>query len=168
MLAIGKCLAAVCAILWVGQSVAQARYGAWSVEATDKDTIIASTTNDSGGMFAKICWVSTQKCIWVMTASQTCKSGDEYVGLLNSKSGAQEVHLTCTGNVKDGQLLSFNDYEKMDAISANDSLLGIAMPLQDGAFKVFRFSLNGSHEATKAAEQAAVDMGKNNTSEQTL
>ncbi len=149
-------------------AAAQSQYGRWSVEASDKNTVIASTTNDSGGTLGKVCWVSTQNCIWVMTASQACKNGDQYVGLINTESGAQEVRLTCTGDVKDGQLLSFNDYNKMDAISANDPVIGIALPMQDGAFKVYRFSLDGSHQATQAAQNAVVEMGKQSTSEQTL
>lgn len=147
---------------------AQRKFADWTVTPTDSDTVIASTLNDSGQWFGKVCWVSLQKCVWALSVADTCKDGDIYIGLVNSNSGAQEMKFVCSGNIKEGQILVMQDYEKMSGISANDPAIGIAMPMQNGAFKVVRFTLNGSHEATQAAESVVMTAASKSTRDITL
>lgn len=149
-------------------AIAEARYGDWKVEVTDDDTVIASTVNDSGLWLGKICWVSTQKCVWALSVADTCKDGDSYVGLVNANSGARDMRFLCSGRAKDGQTLVIQEYDSMNEFSANDPMIGIAMPMQNGTFKVLRFSLSGSHEATQAAEAVVTAAGKDSTRELTL
>lgn len=166
-----RIIQAICAVVMCfvsGFAQAQSRYGDWTVEAADSDTAIAATRNDSGQWFGKVCWVSTQNCVWALSTADTCKEGDSYVGLINANSGAVEMKFLCSGKVKEGQLLVMQDYEKMNSISANDPALGIAMPMQNGTFKVLRYSLEGSHQATQAAESLVVRASKASTREQVL
>jgi hypothetical protein len=146
----------------------QTRFGDWSIQVLDNDSVLAGTTNDSGRMFGKICYVSNQNCVWVMSVSDRCENGATYPGLVNADSGGWPVTMQCIGNAKEGQFLMFEEYDKMQTISANDPAIGIALPMQGGNFKVLRFSLNGSQEATQAAESIVVRAAKSNTSDLTL
>jgi hypothetical protein len=143
--------------------MAQETFGDWHVMALDADTAVASTTNDSGVQLVKICYVSTQKCMWGILPNDTCDDGDQYPALINSGSGSQTTNLYCSGEKKVGQVLLFTEYSLMGKISANDDKVGIALGMRDGSFNVYRFSMAGSHEATDFAESAVVEAAKQST-----
>lgn len=156
-------------LLVAGTASAETRvFEDWKVEAVDSNTVAAYTTNDSGAVFGKLCYVESANCIWVISSSLTCDANAQYPVLANSGSGASMSMLTCIGQKKLGQLMTFNNYESIETISQNDDMVGFAFPMEDGQFRVVRFSLNGSVGATGLAEQAVLTVSRSSTTDLTL
>lgn len=149
-------------------TAAAQQHGDWKVEIVDINTIGAYTTNASGGVFGKLCYVKTQLCVWVVSSSAPCNESATYVWLSNSASGAYSHQMECYGERKMGQLMTFHGYDLVESISKNDNVVGFAVPLADGLFQVTRFSLRGSVEATAAAEQAVVSAAEAAPADYTL
>lgn len=145
------------------------QYQDWSVSLIDSDTIAAVTTNDSGGIFGKVCYVSTQNCIWVITSSAPCDTDGKYAAMSNSAAGANLHHLTCLPRRQFGQqLMTFDEYDTLVSISNQAGLVGFAVPIVDGQFRVFRFSLAGSNAAIAQAENLVVAAGHKGTRDLSL
>lgn len=141
------------ALLATGQAGAQERVGDWQVLDADYGSI-ASTRNDSGAEFGKICFRESGDCIWMFTAQTQCADAGETPALLSTAAGAIFVTLHCfeQDGIKYNALSPYNLVS--DAVKS-PGRVGIAIPLTDGLFKVVRFSLTGSNGASLRAEALA-------------
>lgn len=150
-------------LVFISWSASAQTYGQWTVgQGSDKDTFTAETANDSGQSFGKVCLASTQKCWWALVIDPSCDNEATYPAMANTDSGAYNLTLLC---VKAGssKLMAFTDFDTLDKISKGAGYVGFAVPMDGGAFRVFRFSLNGSTQAADRVSEVTIAAGKNST-----
>lgn len=143
---------AVGAALLAATAAHAQKFGDWTVEKMEGDaSFYAATMNSTGGLLGKVC--TFDGCKWVVTLQATCDRDAHYPALLASKAGAAHVSLVCEPNEKTPGRYVFSDYDIAEkAFAAGDST-GLAFPMDDGGFRVSRFSLRGM---TAAVTQLAV------------
>ena len=136
----------------------------WNVGAGESgDFLFAATTNDSGEMLGEYCYASTGKCLWLLGMKTPCEEKDSYVLLANSSSRAKALEVTCAKDLGDGTHIYVFDWKELESVIKGASWVGLAFPMQKDAFKVVRFSLNGSGGSTdllESAFQKMLDNGK--------
>lgn len=122
-------------------------YGDWQVGKLANDAgLHASTTNDSGATFGMACFVEMNGCQWMLVNNIGCSDGDKYTALINSDSGARSMQVTCTKvGARRGYI--FSDFPAIESLVKNSAKIGFAMPMENGMFRVNRFSLDGSVKA---------------------
>jgi hypothetical protein len=129
------------------------RFKDWTVQTNDARTnMTATTVNDSGNEFGRICYFENKMCGWALLSRNTCVEEVETPVLVNSESGAWQLTVKCLRSEKERSVLMFSSSEELNRISASDREMGIAFPLQGGRFVVMRFSLVGSGQAVSAME----------------
>ena len=140
----------------------KASFGAWVVgEAADRDSVYAATGGDSGDVLGKSCSRDGSGCAWVLLTPEGCAAGARAPALLNASAGAAPVTLLCDG--KRFQIGEADFYREVgldprvmeQEITRSTGMLGIAYPLQSGAFKADRFKLDGVAEALSALRALA-------------
>jgi hypothetical protein len=132
--------------------------GDWSVQLNaHKTAMTATTVNESGNEFGRICYLETRLCGWALLSKTPCKEDVITPVLVNADSGAWHLSVKCTLRGKSGHVLFFTSGEELSRISSSETHLGIAFPLESGNFLVMRFSLNGSDQAVKDMEAAVAD-----------
>jgi len=128
----------------------------WEWAAAD-DVYIAAVDNDSGNSFGQICIAEgDSNCYYFIYIDFTCEEDAVFPSLINSDSGAHSVNLKCGGYFKDGYLLAFNDFDRIDNIALKSITLGIAVALESGKFAVNRFNLTGSSKTIHSMREAAL------------
>lgn len=143
-------------------------YGDWMVsESADHDTFTAETSNESGQSFGKVCVASSQDCWWALAIDPSCDHGATYPVMANTDTGAYSLTLYCVSVGKD-KIMAFQDFNQADQIGRGIGIVGFAVPMKGGAFRVFRFSLNGSSQAATRVSEITVARGKNSTRDLTL
>lgn len=135
---------------------AQNRFGDWTLVNADDGSgdVIAGTVNDSGReTLGYRCFLKDAKCLYVLIAGTRCESGSEYPMLINSPSGAGPVTGMCLkGEV--GDQLVLTPYKAVEGpIQKSTGILGIAIPMESGAFRGVRFSMRGGNAAIQEAER---------------
>ncbi|MBU6441070.1 MAG: hypothetical protein KGJ03_06475 [Betaproteobacteria bacterium] len=160
VVAAALCLAAASGLL---APFAQARepekasFGAWVVgEASDRASVYAATGGDSGDVLGKSCSRDGSGCVWVLLTPEGCAAGARAPALLNASAGAAPVTLYCDG--KRFQIGDADFYREVvlepriveDEVRRSAGMLGVAYPLQSGAFKADRFNLAGVADALSA------------------
>ena len=153
-------------LLLSGTSEAQQRYGAWAVTETDYGHI-ASTTNDSGATLSKVCFNEDQQCLWAVEVANDCDDGTQTPAIVTSAAGGYHITMHCSNN-KSGKVNVVSPYDAMQAAIAVNGMVGFAFPLQDGQYRVVRFSLSGSTSAAAAVERAVVREAKESTRDLSL
>lgn len=153
-------------LLLPGTSEAQQRYGAWAVTETDYGHI-ASTTNDSGATLSKACFNEDQQCLWAVEVANDCDDGTQTPAIVTSAAGGYHITMHCSNN-KSGRVNVVSPYDAMQAAIAVNGMVGFAFPLQDGQYRVVRFSLSGSTSAAAAVERAVVREAKESTRDLSL
>lgn len=74
-----------------------------------------------------------------------CDKGSRYPVLVNSISGSFVTEVYCNGVLDIGiYQYVFTDFKTLDSAVRKGTLIGFAVPLADGRFKVVRFDLTGS------------------------
>lgn len=132
--------------------------GDWQVKVNTQNTNITATTiNDSGNEFGRVCYFENRECGWAMLSKTPCKKDVETPVLVNSDSGAWQLTVKCTLSARTGYVLSFTSQDEFSRISQNDLYVGIAFPLESGKFLVTRFSLNGADQAIKDIDAVMAD-----------
>lgn len=138
-------------------------YGDWIVSASDDGSVItAETSNDSGGSFGLMCFVDDGKCVWALITNQVCEDGGEYPVMANAKSGAYFFNLLCS-NKSGSPVLVFKNFQDVENLVNKNERVGFAVPMLDGMFRVVRFSLLGSTQAAKQANDSAQRLHKTST-----
>lgn len=135
----------------------KASFGAWVVgEAADRDSVYAATGGDSGDVLGKSCSRDGSGCAWVLLTPEGCAAGARAPALLNASAGAAPVTLLCDGKrFRIGEADFYRevvlDPQVMEQeITRSGGMLGIAYPLESGAFKADRFKLTGVADALSA------------------
>lgn len=114
--------------------------GQWSINRGEGGSI-ASTTSDSGAIFGLICFDDTA-CAYFINPLLSCIKDINVPALAAGEAGALGLSGTCTPLGDNRFIYIFN--ESLDEMIAGSGTIGIAVALEDGQFKVFRFNMNGS------------------------
>lgn len=134
------------------------RYGAWQVSVgTQSDSVDARTANESGSVFGYLCLAKVDKCIFYVTTQTTCTPNSIGKILINSDAGVLTSLVTCTKLGENYYNVIHDTINVSGVLSAGNSI-GIAMPLQDGLFRVVHFSLSGARDAIKSAQQQTANL----------
>jgi hypothetical protein len=129
-------------------------YGRWKT-LTIGSASTAMTINESGHALAMRC-AHTNECDWRLILTTKCTVGDRYPVLANTNRGVESLELLCSGNESqsDYWVVHFADFDAATAVIAGDrehpapsGLVGFAIALGDGQFRVLRFELNGMLDA---------------------
>jgi len=148
----------VLACLLTALTPAFASSGDWAEDVTnDGSAIFAATSNDSGAIFGEWCYPSTGKCSWLIGLDGSCEQDSAYPILANSDSGAASVLIRCGGKVGNTGLSQFAivQYKDLENLMTESKMIGFALPLKSGQFRVVRFSLAGSRAVVSAMENKA-------------
>lgn len=127
-------------------------FGDWFVVRADNGDMVAGTQEDN---FSKAlvyrCFKALNKCAHVLIAGIVCEDGHTYPVLVNSEHSALSMDTLCS--VNDGRSeLVLTEFDLIHEIIKKASIVGFAVPMASGQFKVVRFSLNGSSKAIGDAE----------------
>lgn len=115
----------------------------------------AFTSNDSGSAFGFLC--NTDSCSAYLDTNNRCDEGVNVPILINAESGSAYVSSKCTHFPLAGSVryLAVIDDKQIATAIATGTVIGFAIPLASGEFKVVRFSLKGANSATELAVSAA-------------
>lgn len=111
----------------------------------------AFTGNDSGSTFGLLC--TSADCLFYIDMNLKCTEGGKIPMLINSSSGSTYISSTCVhlrSKTEIRYVTAIKDADVVTAISKG-KVIGFAVPLESGQFKVVRFSLDGAVTATKEA-----------------
>lgn len=154
--------AGVILALALGQASAQS-FGDWRLLGQEGNVRSASTTNDSGAILMKMCRISENNCYWfIYSKDTTCKVGDVYPGLMNNSEGAAPLELACSRG-QDILALNLGPFETMQTAVKQGGVLGIVVPVNDGAFRVLRFNMTGASRASELLEKWLVEQQSKST-----
>ena len=144
---------------------AEAKFGEWFSSVNDRGIAYAATMNDSGGALMNACDPADGLCTWYVLMQTSCEQNSTYVSLVNSSQGSSAHNLTCEGALTVGgkQLYRYiiSDPDTMDKVGAMVGMVGFAVPLDSGQFRVLRFSLSGSTAAVSHMRKLAEASPKN-------
>jgi len=124
-------------------------YGDWVVTRQPAGLQIAKTSI-SAAVIGIVCVIQDDVCHAYIGTNSTCDEDQKVPMLINSSVGSIMVNTTCT---KLGGSL-YNIIAEFDsAVSAFESggLVGFAIPLASGEFRVLRFSTRGATAAIRDA-----------------
>jgi hypothetical protein len=128
-------------------------YGDWTVSDLGDGDFMAVVANNAQSSFGTVCGRSTE-CAAIVDLDTACTAGDKFPALINAPAGAYSAELEC---IKAGKGFMFTlpiDNDLTEAMSVG-GVLGFAVPMQSGQFKVVRFSLTGAARATARIHQLA-------------
>jgi hypothetical protein len=155
-----KAVLFVLAVLFQLPSAAQT-YGDWVVTRIAGLQIAKSSTGNA--VIGVVCVVEADSCHAYIGTDSTCNEGQRVPMLINSAVGAVQVTTQCT---KIGGFL-YNIIDEFDsAASAFESggVVGFALPLASGEFRVIRFSTRGATHAIRDARTRPERIQRDNPS----
>ena len=147
-------------------SVYAQAYGDWTVDKLDKENVVvAMSLNENGNVLGKAC--AANGCSWVVVLNTTtCEPGSSYPALMSASTGAGHLSLICTPNDRNKTRYIVKEYESMEIAMRAGEMVGIAMPLETGQFRVTRFPIKGWDAAKQRLATRTSEMLKR--SDQTL
>jgi len=92
--------------------------------------------------------------IWSLLIIE-CEIDTAYPALVNSNKGAYNVTLKCAHENKGQTIFAVRDFDTIDGLVKEASHIGFVLPIENGQFKVVRFSLMGSSDAISQMRAAA-------------
>lgn len=125
--------------------------GDWAVDSAN-GLYEAYTSNSSGSLLGLVC--TDAVCKFYLLAEVACEDGHDYLALINTEKGAVSRQLGCmtmTLSGKPQKVILMGDPDWFAQTIRSASTIGIAVPMANGDFQVFRFSLRGSAAALDAA-----------------
>jgi hypothetical protein len=132
-------------------------FGDWIVVRADNGDMVAGTQQDN---FSKalvyLCFKNLNKCAHVLIADIVCEDKNMYPVLVNSEHSALSMNTICSVNDGRSELI-LTEFDLIHEIIKKSGIIGIAVPMASGHFKVVRFSLNGSIKAMDYAEEKISD-----------
>lgn len=151
-------LAFIAALVLSGNAGAEEKhFGDWFVVRADNGDMVAGTQQDN---FSKAlvyrCFKDINKCAHVLIADIVCDDGYTYPVLVNSEHSALSMNTLCSVNESRSELI-LTEFDLIHEIIRKSDIVGIAVPMASGQFKVVRFSLSGSSKAMDYAEGKLVD-----------
>jgi hypothetical protein len=141
----------------VGTASAQ-HHGSWEVvQATGGGKFfVAFTSSENGDMLRYLC--GAERCAWALTSRTPCDSSGGY-GALASKTpgGSQFFEMKCMGEAPGTGWFDvvFLDQEAATQMIREKGVIGFAVALESGRFKVSRFVTEGAVAAMWEAERKA-------------
>lgn len=131
-------------------SAASQVFGHWLVAtAADGSYSYAATLNRKGEIFGEFCSYKSASCRWLLAVRTSCRFGDVYPILANSRTGANPIAIFCVGAVGRGVYgMALMNRRKLEKNIEHAAQVGFAVPLGNGGFTVAHFQLNGRVQAT--------------------
>lgn len=150
-------LSGLCALmLSAGTAHAQREnIGDWMVmmaEDGSGDTIAGTTIDEGEKYIAVRCFAENSNCIHVLVTGARCDEGATYPLLLNGRDGAAHIEGICSVNDGTYEYL-IKPFDAIRSALNGSGMVGVALPMESGAFKAVRFSLKGSSAAIKKGEE---------------
>ena len=144
-------LLGVCGFIFSCLSFADAQISKdwhWDLSYSD-DYAYAATANSDGRILGQYCYYADGSCVYLVSLGILCEAGAEYPSILNSNAGVLDVRLIC-GHIYQGENVFFiKPFDDVDNIVMSADNIGFAVAMEEGTFKVVRFSLSGSTHAIK-------------------
>jgi len=144
---------AIGALLLSGPAISHAQ---WTLDVANTSYYWAATTNSEAQAFGQYCYHESRQCLWLVGIPTKCEQGSKYPALVNSTSGSGSVELYCTSQGDRQNVLAFTDFDQIDRFVRESERLGIAIPLQDDKFRVFRFEVSGASFFLDKMREAAL------------
>lgn len=133
----------------VVQAGATERFGAWQVGVDGDGHAYAGTELPTGQLLSQYCGAAG--CLWILGGRSSCQMGTRYPVLANALTASTTFQVQCGGEAVGLHGYFFVDYDAIDrfirAHATPGGVVGFAMPLADGAFRVLRFDLTGAAAA---------------------
>jgi hypothetical protein len=149
MKTVATLLCAVCVVCAEGVCAQPVSYGDWYVHKELADIQIANTS--SGAAVAGVlCLVSAGTCSAYLGTDTPCAEGVETPMVINSAVGASAVTATCT-SIGNQKYNVFSEFGSVRAAFESGGVVGFAMPLRSGEFRVVRFNTRGATAAIRDA-----------------
>lgn len=155
-----------------------ARADDWITGDTDDGrTLYAGTVNADGMALMQACTVADGMCRWMIVVDIVCKGGDPTPTpiVLNARSEALPAQLYCLGvggAPKPGEKQFYrhglSEFTPIDALLRKGGIVGLALPLESGAFRVFRYDLSGAIPKLDKMRNDALSRQKSSTGGVTL
>jgi hypothetical protein len=125
------------------------RIGDWAVDISGTYSE-AYTSNSSGSSFGLLC---IDSCTFYLDSGIQCTENAKTPFLVNADSGSTFVISSCIHFPQNGRVRYVNSIQDKDVVTAiaSGQIIGFAIPLESGDFKVVRFSLNGALQTTALA-----------------
>jgi len=149
----------LCGLLWFGTASAAPPYpkiGDWYYSAGG-DISEAYTVSDTGATFGMLCSRSLNSCSLYLRSEDTCNAGATIPVLVNAPNGSETLTATCRAlNTTSGTVYALVlTLLANGTLSADGNFIGFALPMQNGAFHVYRFSTTGASSAIAAVTTSA-------------
>jgi hypothetical protein len=123
-------------------------FGAWRVYSSAAEGLaMAISTNDSGQGLFKACGETS--CFWVVTFNATCEDGNSYPAMMTSGAGSMSLDLTCKPTAQIPGRLIMSNPDAVDAAVRSGGIVGLAVPMKNGDFRVSRYRVSGWDGAEK-------------------
>ena len=119
-------------------------FAEWTTDTTNKEYFWAATTNDEGHVFGQYCYHESKKCLWLIGVPTKCESSSKYPALVNSTGGSGSVELYCLSQSGGSNVLAFVNFDQIDNFVRQSDKIGIALPLENDRFRVYRFDIAGA------------------------
>ncbi|MRI35503.1 hypothetical protein EOPP23_21320 [Endozoicomonas sp. OPT23] len=119
----------------------------WNWDLSHKDYAYAATINDTNRILGQYCYYADSTCYYLVSLGITCETGDEYPSLINTDSTATTINLICGHKYNNENVFFIKPFDQIDKIVKKSNKVGFAVAMENGEFKVVRFSLNGSSKA---------------------
>lgn len=129
---------------------ADEKIGDWRFVDSIHGLHIANTTNSSSVTAGIICVTGSELCSTYISTSTECEIDGVYPMLINSSIGAYQVRATCTLIAEEKYLL-FEEFQETRSAFESGGEVGFVLPLENGNFRVMRFSTKGATAAIKRA-----------------
>ena len=129
-------------------------YGRWIV-IREGEWVEASTDNGSGSEFGLLC---SAECMIYLDFRIECEDGHDYPAMINSGAGAVSISMRCHHYGDRPIFITEASGDYVDMLEQGKEV-GFAFPLQNGQFRVARFSTHGGYEAILAALRIAMKSG---------
>lgn len=132
----------------------------WAVSASDGsgDAVAATFADGTKTVLAVHCLAKSQSCYHVVRIGSPCQEGSEYAVLVNAPTVAVAVTGVCSASGEDPGLI-LSPFDRVRSTLSGTGMIGLAVPMESGAFKAVRFSLKGGSQAISAAEKMVEGRG---------
>jgi len=127
----------------------------WAWDLSGNEYVYAATVNSDGRILGQYCYFSESTCVYLVSLGITCESGSEYPSILNSSAGVADVELVCGHKYQGENVFFIKPFDEVDNLIKQANNVGFAVAMEEGTFKVVRFSLSGSTYAIEMMRAGA-------------
>jgi hypothetical protein len=157
-------IAVITILLGSVEAYAQTRMSKdWVWDTTGGEYFFAATVNADGRSFGQYCYHENGMCYYLADLGVVCDENDEYPSLVNSSTGVISVTLICGHKFQGNNVFYIKPFDDINQIAIEANQIGFAVAMDEGTFKVVRFSLSGSNHAIEMMKSAAELVQQNKT-----